>query len=203
MPSSTQISGLNAVAPVVGSRVTAGCRQPELVHHRQRHAPTPISQPATGSWPPGACSATTRNAPARPCASSARPCGSELFGNQNPLGDEHPRQAVLLRGRSACWRQGPGRDGQDQDDTVLMPLRTVQRRLTGNQDVGTLHGLGEGQRRPAAKVMEQIDQPDARAAQAGGQRGRQFQRHGHQADRRNPVRHHPHHDRRCSARWRR
>ena len=28
--------------------------------------------------------------------------------------------------------------GMDQDDTVIMPLRTVQRRLTGSQDVRTL-----------------------------------------------------------------
>ena len=28
--------------------------------------------------------------------------------------------------------------GQDQDDTVILPLHTVQRRLTGNQNVGTL-----------------------------------------------------------------
>jgi len=28
--------------------------------------------------------------------------------------------------------------GRDQDDTVLMPLRAVQRRLTGTQDVGSL-----------------------------------------------------------------
>ena len=28
--------------------------------------------------------------------------------------------------------------GQDQDDTVVMPLRTVQRRLTGSQDIGRI-----------------------------------------------------------------
>jgi len=28
--------------------------------------------------------------------------------------------------------------GMDQDDTIVMPLRTLQRRLTGNQDVNTI-----------------------------------------------------------------
>ena len=28
--------------------------------------------------------------------------------------------------------------GTDQDDIVIMPLRTVQRRMTGNQDVDTI-----------------------------------------------------------------
>jgi putative ABC transport system permease protein len=28
--------------------------------------------------------------------------------------------------------------GMDQDDIIVMPLRTLQRRLTGSQDVNTL-----------------------------------------------------------------
>jgi putative ABC transport system permease protein len=34
--------------------------------------------------------------------------------------------------------KGQSAMGQDQDDTVVMPLRTVQRRLTGNQDISRL-----------------------------------------------------------------
>ena len=34
--------------------------------------------------------------------------------------------------------KGQGAMGNDQDDMVLLPLRTVQRRVTGNQRVGTL-----------------------------------------------------------------
>jgi putative ABC transport system ATP-binding protein len=40
-------------------------------------APTPGSPPATGSWPPAASLPTTNNWPARPCASSAKPCGAK------------------------------------------------------------------------------------------------------------------------------
>jgi putative ABC transport system permease protein len=45
--------------------------------------------------------------------------------------------------------------GMDQDDTVLMPLRTAQRRLTGNLDVSTLMiSLKDGV--DSAKTMAQI-----------------------------------------------
>jgi putative ABC transport system permease protein len=47
--------------------------------------------------------------------------------------------------------------GMDQDDNVLMPLSTVQRRLTGNQDVSSLLvSLKDGA--DASKVMQQIRQ---------------------------------------------
>ena len=68
-----QINGLRRGG--AGSRQfgDAGGQHRELVIHGQRHDQRLLRSPATGSWPPGACSATTRNAPARPCASSATP----------------------------------------------------------------------------------------------------------------------------------
>lgn len=58
----------------------------------------------------------------------------ELFGSHNPLDDE-----VRVKGFS-CQVIGllasKGQGGvMDQDDLVLMPLKTVQRRLSGNQDI--------------------------------------------------------------------
>ncbi len=56
----------------------------------------------------------------------------ELFGGQDPVG-----QRIRL-GKITCdvvgLLQAKGRDtfGQDQDNYVIMPIRTVQRRLTGN-----------------------------------------------------------------------
>ncbi|MCB1630198.1 MAG: ABC transporter permease [Pseudomonadales bacterium] len=60
----------------------------------------------------------------------------ELFGSADPLG-EHIRV-----GKFACQvigmlaARGQSAMGRDQDDTVLMPLRTVQRRLNGTPDIG-------------------------------------------------------------------
>ncbi len=59
----------------------------------------------------------------------------KLFGGQNPVGSQ-----VRIR-QFACevigLLQGKGQSamGSDQDDTIVMPLRTVQRRLTGNQNI--------------------------------------------------------------------
>jgi putative ABC transport system permease protein len=51
--------------------------------------------------------------------------------------------------------KGQGAMGMDQDDTVLMPLTTVQRRLTGNQDVSTIMiALKDGA--DTSAIMKQI-----------------------------------------------
>ncbi len=62
----------------------------------------------------------------------------ELFGSQNAV-DE-----IVRVGKVSCHvvgvlaAKGQSSMGSDQDDTVLMPIRTVQRRLTGKPDVGAM-----------------------------------------------------------------
>ena len=61
-----------------------------------------------------------------------------LYGNENPV------DAQVRIGQFSCSvigllrPKGQSAMGQDQDDIIVMPLRTVQRRLTGNQDVGAI-----------------------------------------------------------------
>jgi len=62
----------------------------------------------------------------------------ELFGRENPIGG-----AIRIRGFSCeviglLAAKGQAAMGMDQDDVVLMPLHTVQRRLIGNQDVAAI-----------------------------------------------------------------
>ncbi|MCC6157896.1 MAG: ABC transporter permease [Deltaproteobacteria bacterium] len=62
----------------------------------------------------------------------------KLFDGANPVGSE-----IRLTGFSCeviGLLQGKGQSamGQDQDDVVVMPLRTVQRRLTGSQDIARI-----------------------------------------------------------------
>jgi len=63
---------------------------------------------------------------------------SELFGGQNPLG------ATIRLGKLSCEvigvleSKGQSSFGTDQDDFVLVPLRTAQRRIAGNTDVGSI-----------------------------------------------------------------
>lgn len=62
----------------------------------------------------------------------------ELFGLQDPLG------APMRIGRVSCQvigvltAKGQSTFGQDQDDLVVMPLTTFQRRVSGNLDIGVI-----------------------------------------------------------------
>ncbi|HET9064083.1 MAG TPA: ABC transporter permease, partial [Candidatus Binatia bacterium] len=63
---------------------------------------------------------------------------AELFGDEDPLGTS------VRVGKLSCLvigvlaPKGQGGMGSDQDDIIVMPLRTVQRRLLGNQNVTSI-----------------------------------------------------------------
>ena len=80
----------------------------------------------------------------------------ELFGAQSPVGDK------LRLGKMTCEVVGVLQDkgqagmGADQDDLVLMPLRTFWRRVAGNQDV-TLLQVSAHDGAATAKVKQEIE----------------------------------------------
>ncbi|MBN2282680.1 MAG: ABC transporter permease [Deltaproteobacteria bacterium] len=63
----------------------------------------------------------------------------ELFGDGDPLG------AYIRIGKLSCQvigvleSKGQSSFGHDQDDTVIIPLRTLQRRIAGNTDVSAVY----------------------------------------------------------------
>ena len=59
----------------------------------------------------------------------------KLFGQQNPVGAEIRIKQFACEVIGLLKAKGQSAMGSDQDDTVIMPLRTVQRRLVGNVDV--------------------------------------------------------------------
>ncbi|MBN1209023.1 MAG: ABC transporter permease [Myxococcaceae bacterium] len=59
----------------------------------------------------------------------------KLFGRQNPVGSEIRIKQFACEVIGLLKAKGQSAMGSDQDDTVVMPLRTVQRRLTGSQDI--------------------------------------------------------------------
>ncbi|WP_028008825.1 ABC transporter permease [Solimonas flava] len=59
----------------------------------------------------------------------------ELFGSSDPLGSELRLQSFSCQVIGLLKAKGQGSMGNDQDDFVLIPLRTAQRRLAGNTDV--------------------------------------------------------------------
>ncbi len=62
----------------------------------------------------------------------------ELFGAENPIGGEIRLQKFSCQIIGILMAKGQGSMGNDQDDMVVAPLRTVQRRLSGNEDVNSI-----------------------------------------------------------------
>ncbi|SHF94508.1 putative ABC transport system permease protein [Kaistia soli DSM 19436] len=63
---------------------------------------------------------------------------TKLFGATDPLGRALRVGNVSCEVIGTLAKKGQSGMGTDQDDTVLMPLRTVQRRITGSSDIGTI-----------------------------------------------------------------
>ena len=59
----------------------------------------------------------------------------ELFGRQNPIGATIRVLTFSCEVIGVLKAKGQSTFGQDQDDLVLLPLNTVQRRITGNTDI--------------------------------------------------------------------
>jgi putative ABC transport system permease protein len=60
---------------------------------------------------------------------------SKLFGAQDPIGSKIRMQKMACEVVGVLESKGQSTMGTDQDDLVLVPLRTFQRRIAGNQDV--------------------------------------------------------------------
>jgi len=62
----------------------------------------------------------------------------ELFGSVDPIGERMRLRQISCEVIGLLASKGQAAMGMDQDDVVVMPIATVQRRLTGNVNVGTL-----------------------------------------------------------------
>lgn len=62
----------------------------------------------------------------------------ELFGQEDPLGASIRVQRLSCQVIGTLSAKGQSGFGQDQDDLVVVPLRTLQRRLAGNSDVNSI-----------------------------------------------------------------
>jgi putative ABC transport system permease protein len=61
-----------------------------------------------------------------------------LFGNSDPTGQQLRAGNVSCEVIGLLQAKGAGTFGQDQDDIVLMPIRTVQRRFLGSDSVSSI-----------------------------------------------------------------
>lgn len=63
----------------------------------------------------------------------------ELFGDQDPLGATIRLKKLSCQVIGVLESKGQTGFGQDQDDIVMVPLRTLQRRIAGNTDVDAIY----------------------------------------------------------------
>ena len=134
---SQQISGLQSVAPVVGNAVT-------LVAGTQNWSSTVSGTTnaylIAGNWKLAGGRAFTddEERAGKAVCIIGNTVRKELFGAQSPLGNAIRVKTFDCEVIGVLAAKGQGAMGMDQDDTVLMPLRTAQRRLTGSLDVSSL-----------------------------------------------------------------
>jgi putative ABC transport system permease protein len=63
---------------------------------------------------------------------------TKLFGQGNPVGSSIRVKQFSCEVVGLLKSKGQASMGRDQDDSVIVPLRTLQRRVTGNQDVSSI-----------------------------------------------------------------
>jgi putative ABC transport system permease protein len=62
----------------------------------------------------------------------------DLYGGENPIGEKMRVNKVTCDVIGLFEPKGQSSFGQDQDDLVVMPIQTVQRRFAGNTDVNVI-----------------------------------------------------------------
>jgi len=132
-----QISGITTVAPEARSSVT-------LVANGQNWSSSVVGSTnnwlQTGNW----ALAAGRPFTEAELRSGAAVCiigttiQRHLYGGGDPLGQSLRVKQMPCEVIGLFQSKGQGSFGNDQDEVVLMPLKTLQRRVTGNTNVNTL-----------------------------------------------------------------
>ena len=146
-----QITAIDAVAPVASLSVTAV--------YQARNWSTMVTGSTNdhfraGNWEivSGRDFTETEERSGRAVCVIGESVRANLFGAQNPVGSDIRIKQFSCEVVGLLKAKGQSAMGSDQDDTVVMPLRTVQRRLTGSQDVSRLTvAVREGASIDAAK----------------------------------------------------
>jgi len=133
----SQIGAAEAVAPAVSSTATAV--------YQARNWSTVVTGSSNdyfraGNWElaAGRSFSETEERAGKAVCVIGETVRDKLFDRQNPVGSEIRIKQFACEVIGLLKAKGQSAMGSDQDDTVVMPLRTVQRRLTGSQDVNRM-----------------------------------------------------------------
>ena len=133
----SQIGSVAAVAPTAGSSVT--------VVYQAENWSTSVTG-TTGAWftvgnwtlASGRVFNDAEERSGRAACVIGQTVRKELFGNANPVGSEIRVKRFACEVIGLLKAKGQGSFGMDADDVVVMPLKTVQRRVRGNDDVSMI-----------------------------------------------------------------
>jgi putative ABC transport system permease protein len=93
---------------------------------------------------------------------------SELFGSAAPLGKSIRLESISFQVIGTLAEKGLSSFGSDQDDLVVIPLRTLQRRMAGNTDIGAIFiSVDDGVSTDAVKSDIERLMRERRGIQAG------------------------------------
>lgn len=132
-----QISGAEWVAPVVGTSATAVSQannwSTSITGSTSEYFPA-------GNWElaAGRVFSETEERSGKAVCVIGETVREKLFGRQNPVGSKIRVKQFSCEVIGLLTSKGQSAMGQDQDDIVVMPLRTVQRRIVGSQDINRL-----------------------------------------------------------------
>lgn len=133
----SQISGISAVAPVANSSAVA-------VFQARNWSTSVVGTSSdyfiAGNWTlaSGRSFTTAEERSGKAVCVIGATVREKLFAQQNPVGSEIRVKQFACEVVGLLKSKGQSAMGSDQDDTVIMPLRTVQRRMTGSQDIGMI-----------------------------------------------------------------
>lgn len=132
-----QVASINTVAPTISRSVTlvAGTK-----NWSSSVTGTTVNYFTAGNWHLNAgrlFSETEERAGKAVCVIGAT-VRLQLFGSQDPVGSEIRVKQFACNVIGVLASKGQNTMGMDQDDIVVIPLRTMQRRIIGTQDVSTI-----------------------------------------------------------------
>lgn len=133
----TQVSGLLAVAPTANASATVVA----MAKNWQTTVTGTTSDYFTaGNWTlvSGRVFTETEQRAGQPVCVIGATVRDKLFGAEDPVGSVIRVKQFACEVIGLLKSKGQASMGRDQDDAVIVPLRTLQRRVTGNQDVSSI-----------------------------------------------------------------
>jgi len=132
-----QLTGVRAVAPMAQSSGTAiyeGNNWSTTVNG------TTASYFEAQQWPlnSGRLFMPEEEQAGKPVCIIGNTLKNNLFRQTDPLGKRFRIKGVSCQVIGVLGTRGQGGMGQDQDDVVVMPIKFVQRRFTGDRDIGQI-----------------------------------------------------------------